>query len=259
MPGHDAVVHFAAESHVDRSIARRRRRSSPPTCSAPRRCSTPRCAHGVGRFVHVSTDEVYGSIDEGSWTEDWPLAPELAVLRLQGRLRPARPGLPPHPRPGRRGHPLLQQLRAVPVPGEGHPAVRHQPARRRARCRCTATAATSATGCTSPTTAAASSWSLEKGRAGEVYNIGGGTELTNRELTERLLDACGAGWDMVEHVDDRKGHDRRYSLDIDQDPRTSSATPRRSTFDARAWPRPSPGTATTGPGGSRSRRAAGAR
>jgi dTDP-glucose 4,6-dehydratase len=55
---------------------------------------------------------------------------------------------------------------------------------------------------------------LEKGRAGEVYHIGGGTELSNRELTTRLLEACGAGWDMVRPVADRKGHDRRYSLDI---------------------------------------------
>jgi dTDP-glucose 4,6-dehydratase len=55
---------------------------------------------------------------------------------------------------------------------------------------------------------------LDDGRPGEVYNIGGGTELTNRELTERLLDACGAGWDQVEAVEDRKGHDRRYSVDI---------------------------------------------
>ncbi len=55
---------------------------------------------------------------------------------------------------------------------------------------------------------------LEKGRAGEVYNIGGGTELSNRDLTGRLLEACGAGWDMVRPVADRKGHDRRYSLDI---------------------------------------------
>ena len=52
-----------------------------------------------------------------------------------------------------------------------------------------------------------------EGEPGEVYNIGGGTELTNRELTGRLLRACGAGWDMVEHVADRKGHDRRYSVD----------------------------------------------
>jgi dTDP-glucose 4,6-dehydratase len=55
---------------------------------------------------------------------------------------------------------------------------------------------------------------LERGRPGEVYNIGGGTELTNKELTNLLLDACDAGWDMVEYVEDRKGHDRRYSLDI---------------------------------------------
>ena len=62
--GHDAVVHFAAESHVDRSIPGAADFVT-PTCWAPRRCSTPRCAHGVGRFVHVSTDEVYGSIDDG--------------------------------------------------------------------------------------------------------------------------------------------------------------------------------------------------
>jgi dTDP-glucose 4,6-dehydratase len=52
-----------------------------------------------------------------------------------------------------------------------------------------------------------------KGRPGEVYNIGGGTELSNKELTALLLEACGAGWDMVDHVQDRKGHDRRYSVD----------------------------------------------
>jgi dTDP-glucose 4,6-dehydratase len=55
---------------------------------------------------------------------------------------------------------------------------------------------------------------LAGGRAGEVYNIGGGTELTNRELTGLILDAMGAGWDMVTPVQDRKGHDRRYSVDI---------------------------------------------
>ena len=54
---------------------------------------------------------------------------------------------------------------------------------------------------------------LAGGRAGEVYNIGGGTELTNKELTERLLAATGTGWDRVEQVPDRLGHDRRYSVD----------------------------------------------
>ncbi len=74
MPGHDAVVHFAAETHVDRSIAG----SAPFVATnvlgtqllldAARR-------HGVGRFLHVSTDEVYGSIPVGSWSEESPLVP----------------------------------------------------------------------------------------------------------------------------------------------------------------------------------------
>ncbi len=55
---------------------------------------------------------------------------------------------------------------------------------------------------------------LEDGRAGEVYNIGGGTELSNRGLTELLLAACDADWSSVREVADRKGHDRRYSVDI---------------------------------------------
>ncbi len=52
-----------------------------------------------------------------------------------------------------------------------------------------------------------------QGRPGEVYHLGGGTELTNKELTGLLLEACGAGWEHVVHVPDRKGHDLRYSLD----------------------------------------------
>jgi dTDP-glucose 4,6-dehydratase len=54
---------------------------------------------------------------------------------------------------------------------------------------------------------------LRGGRAGEVYNIGGGTELTNRELTDRLLAAFGKGEESIEYVEDRLGHDRRYSVD----------------------------------------------
>jgi dTDP-glucose 4,6-dehydratase len=54
---------------------------------------------------------------------------------------------------------------------------------------------------------------LEKGRAGEVYNIGGGNELTNMELTKLILKELGKGEEMIEHVKDRPGHDRRYALD----------------------------------------------
>ena len=98
-------------------------------------------------------------------------------------------------------HPVLQQLRALPVPGEGHPAVRHQPARRASRCRSTATAATSATGSTWTTTAGASSWCWNGASPAGIYHINGDAELTNRELTAAILDACGAGWDMVVPVD----------------------------------------------------------
>ncbi len=85
-------------------------------------------------------------------------ATQLAVLGLEGRLGPARARVPPHAQHGPRGHPVLQQLRALPVPGEGHPAVRHQPARRQAGAALRRRRSTYATGCTSPTTAPASSW-----------------------------------------------------------------------------------------------------
>ena len=157
------------------------------------------------RFVHVSTDEVYGSIDDGLLARDAPAGAELAVLGVEGRQRPDRPRLRPHPRDGRRRHPLLEQLRALPVPGEGHPAVRHQPARRQRRCRCTATAPTSATGCTSTTTAAASSSCWTGGRAGEIYNIGGGTELTNRSSPSCCSRPAAPDWASVDQVDGPQG------------------------------------------------------
>ena len=166
MAGADAVVHFAAESHVDRSIAgaadfvstncvgtqvllarRARRRASTGSCTSPPTRSTARST-------------------TGSWPESHPLEPNSpysaskAGSDLIARAYHRTYGLPVvH-------HPLLQQLRALPVPGEGHPAVRHEPARRRARSRSTATGSTCATGCTSTTTAAASSSCSTKGRAG---------------------------------------------------------------------------------------------
>ncbi|MET9252532.1 dTDP-glucose 4,6-dehydratase [Streptomyces sp. NPDC003717] len=212
MRGQNAVVHFAAESHVDRSIAD----ASPFVTTnvlgtqvlldAARR-------HGVGRFVHVSTDEVYGSIAEGSWTEEWPLAPNspysaskagsdllaLSYHRTHGMdvvVTRCSNNYGPYHFPEKM-IPLfttnLLDSRKVPLYGEGlnvrdwlHVSD---------HCR-------------------GIDLVLRGGRAGEVYHIGGGTEVTNRELTELLLRACGAGWDMVEHVADRKGHDLRYSLSI---------------------------------------------
>jgi dTDP-glucose 4,6-dehydratase len=212
MAGHDAVVHFAAESHVDRSIA-----GAAPFVVAnvlgTQTLLDAALRHRVGRFLHVSTDEVYGSIETGSWTEDWPLAPRspysatkagsdllaLAYTRTHGLdvvVTRCSNNYGPYQFPEKVVPLFVTNLldgKKVPLYGDGgnirdwlHVADH-----------CAGIALV-----------------LGKGRTGEVYHIGGGTELTNRELTGRLLAACGAGWEMVEPVEDRKGHDRRYSLSI---------------------------------------------
>ncbi|MGW5424653.1 dTDP-glucose 4,6-dehydratase [Streptomyces sp. NPDC003943] len=212
MRGQDAVVHFAAESHVDRSILD----SSPFVTTNVLGTQVLLDAakrHGVGRFVHVSTDEVYGSIAEGSWTEDWPLAPNspysaskagsdllaLSYHRTHGMdvvVTRCSNNYGQYHFPEKMIPLFTTNLldgKKVPLYGEGlnirdwlHVSD---------HCR-------------------GIEMVLRGGRAGEVYHIGGGTEVTNKELTGLLLDACGAGWDMVEHVEDRKGHDLRYSLSI---------------------------------------------
>ncbi|MEV4280616.1 dTDP-glucose 4,6-dehydratase [Actinoplanes xinjiangensis] len=212
LPGHDAVVHFAAESHVDRSISGAMPFVTTNVLGTQTLLDAARST-GVGRFVHVSTDEVYGSIDEGSWTETWPLAPNspyaaskagsdlmaLAAHRTHGMdvvVTRCSNNYGEYQFP-EKVIPLfvtnLMDGKQIPLYGDGG-NVRDW---LHVTDHCRGIQAV-----------------LEKGRSGEVYNIGGGTELTNRELTERLLDACGAGWDMVRPVTDRKGHDRRYSLDI---------------------------------------------
>ena len=208
----DAVVHFAAESHVDRSIhgaadfVMTNVVGTQTLLEAARR-------QGIDHFVHVSTDEVYGSIADGSWDEDFPLQPNSpyaaskAGSDLIARAYARTHGLPvtitrcsnnygPYQFP-EKVIPLfvtnLFEGRSVPLYGEG--ANVRDWLHVDDHCR-------------------AIHLVLEGGRAGEVYNIGGGTELSNRDLTELLLNACGRDWSSVEHVDDRLGHDLRYSLDI---------------------------------------------
>ncbi len=164
--------------------------------------------------MHISTDEVYGSIDEGSWPETHPLQPNspysaakassdliaLSYHRTHGldvRVTRCSNNYGHHHFPEKVIPLFVTNLldgKKVPLYGDGAQRPRLA-AHRRPRAR-------------------ASNWSARKGRPGEVYNIGGGTELSNKELTGLLLDACGADWDTsVEHVADRKGHDRRYSVD----------------------------------------------
>jgi dTDP-glucose 4,6-dehydratase len=211
VPGHDLVVNFAAESHVDRSIdgaAEFVRTNVLGTQTLLQACLDA----GVPRVVQVSTDEVYGTIDEGSWTEDAPLMPRspYAASKAGGDLIArayaityglnvsiTRCGNNYGPRQyPEKIIPLfvtnLLRGRKVPLYGDGG-NVRDWI---HVEDHC-----------------AGIRLVAEVGEPGEVYHIAGTAELTNKELTGRLLEACGRGWDMVEHVEDRKGHDRRYSLD----------------------------------------------
>jgi dTDP-glucose 4,6-dehydratase len=211
LPGHDAVLNFAAETHVDRSIAGAAEFVTANVTGVQVLLDACRDAR-VGKVVHVSTDEVYGSIAAGSWTEDSPLDPNspyaaakaggdllaLAYARTHGldvSITRCCNNYGPYQYP-EKVIPLfatnLIEHKPVPLYGDGG-NVRdwiHVDD----HCR-------------------GIHLVLEKGAPGRVYHINGDTELTNRELTAAILAACGASWQMVVPVTDRKGHDRRYSLD----------------------------------------------
>ncbi|MEV0899185.1 dTDP-glucose 4,6-dehydratase [Actinoplanes sp. NPDC049802] len=209
--GHDVIVHFAAETHVDRSIqsglafAHSNVLGTVTLLEAALR-------HRVGRFVCVSSDEVYGSIAEGSWDEgcrvnpNVPYAAAKAASDLMALSYQRTHGLDvvvtrctnnygPYQFP-EKVIPLfvtsLMDHKPVPLYGDGRN--RRDWLHVSDHCR-------------------GIQLVLNGGRSGEIYHIGGGAELSNVELTERLLEAFGAGWDLVEWVPDRPGHDRRYSLD----------------------------------------------
>jgi dTDP-glucose 4,6-dehydratase len=212
LPGHDIIVHFAAESHVDRSVNNSRVFVETNVLGTQTLLDAA-LELGINRFVHVSTDEVYGSIDEGSWDEHEPLLPNspysaskagsdllvrsyhvthgmnTSITRCSNNY-----GIHHFPE---KVIPLFitNLLDGHPVPLYGDGANIRDWLHVDDHCRGIALVAT-------------------KGRAGEIYNIGGGTELTNKELTDLLLEATGRDQSFVTPVADRKGHDRRYSVDI---------------------------------------------
>jgi dTDP-glucose 4,6-dehydratase len=208
----DAVVHFAAESHVDRSILGAAEFVMTNVVGTQTLLDSA-VAHGVGRFVHVSTDEVYGSIEQGSWDEERPVEPNSpysaskASSDLLARAYHRTHGLPvcitrcsnnygPYQFPEKVIPLFVTNLidgDEVPLYGAG--ANVRDWLHVDDHCR-------------------GIQLVLEGGRPGEVYNIGGGTELSNKELTALLLEATGNGWDKVRTVTDRLGHDLRYSVDI---------------------------------------------
>ena len=211
MPGHDVVVHFAAESHVDRSIA------GPAVFLETNVVGTgvmldAAYRHGVGRFIHVSTDEVYGSIEEGFASETAPLDPsspyssskagsdllalsyattygfDVVVTRCTNNYGPYQ--FP------EKVIPLfvtnLLEDKKVPLYGDGlnerdwlyvedHCSAIHL--------------------------------LVDQGSSGEIYNIGANAQLSNLDLTRRILAGLDRDESMIEPVEDRLGHDLRYAVD----------------------------------------------
>ena len=207
----DAVVNFAAESNVDRSISGATDFVQTNIVGVQVLLDAIKASGRKIRFLQVSTDEVYGSIELGSWTEDWPLQPNSpysaskAGGELLARSYNRTHGIDvvltrcsnnygSHHFPEKLIPLFITNLiegKKVPVYGTGE-NVRdwlHVDD----HCR----------GIYSV---------LMNGRSGEVYNIGGGYELTNNEITRFILEAMGADESSIEYVEDRKRHDLRYSL-----------------------------------------------
>ena len=207
----DAIVHFAAESMVDRSI-----QSSAPFIHANVRGTQvlldAAVRHSIPRFLQVSTDEVYGSLgDEGEFTEDSPIQPNNPYSASKaGADMLCRAYFVTHKLPvlvtrcsnnyGPRQFPekliplmISKILRGerLPVYGDGL----HVRDWLYVDDHCRAILAV-----------------LEGGTPGEVYNVGGGRELPNIELVKLLIDRLGKSQDLIEHVPDRPGHDRRYAI-----------------------------------------------
>ena len=212
--GCDAIVNFAAETHVDRSI------SGPEAFIVTNMQGTHvllEAARERGlRYVQVSTDEVYGSIEEGSFTESSPLAPSSPVQRDEDRRRSARRELLPHLRAGDGDLPRLEQLRALPVSGEADSADDPQRARRRPACPVYGDGRNVRNWLFVEDFGRGIGHVLAHGAPGEAYNCGGPDECENIEVVKRILSLTGADESLIEYVTDRPGHDRRYSLSSDK-------------------------------------------
>jgi len=214
MKGHDAVVHFAAESHVDRSINGSEDFIHTNCFGTNTVIDTARKLE-VNRVLHIGTDEVYGSVEVGSSLETDPLEPRspysaskagsdliaLAYFHTHGTpvvVTRCTNNFGPYQYP-EKAIPLfttnLLDGKKIPLYGDGlnerdwlfvddHCSGVHLV--------------------------------LTKGTLGEIYNIGAGNETTNRVLVNKLLEAFSVGEEMVQYVEDRKGHDRRYAVNIDK-------------------------------------------
>ena len=215
--GADAIVNFAAESHVDRSIADQDAFARTHVIGTSVLLDAAR-ERGVSRYLQVSTDEVYGSIEEGSFTERSPLDPSspYSATKAGGDLL-----VSAHAHThgiealicrgsnnyGPRQYPekliplcILNALHQDPLPVYGDGRQIRNWLYVEDFCRGIHTV-------------------LESGRPGQAYNVGGPDECENIEVVRTILELTGRDESLIEHVRDRPGHDRRYSLSSRQDPR----------------------------------------
>jgi dTDP-glucose 4,6-dehydratase len=214
MEGCDAVVNFAAESHVDRSIddqdvfARTHVVGTGVLLDAVREL-------GISRYLQVSTDEVYGSIDSGSFTETSPLDPSspYSATKAAGDLLVS-------------SHVHTYGIEAVICRGSNNYGPRQYPEKLIPLCVLNALHGDSLPVygdgrqvrnwlfvedfCRAIHTV------LERGRPGEAYNAGGPDECENLDVVRRILELTGQDESLIEYVTDRPGHDRRYSLSSDK-------------------------------------------
>jgi dTDP-glucose 4,6-dehydratase len=212
MPGHDAVVNFAAESHVDRSIERSGDFLH-ANCLGANTLFDVAMRLGIERFLHISTDEVYGSIerpatfDEGDALQpSSPYAVSKAAADMLARAYRVTFGYPiTVTRTGNNFGPCQYPEKAIPlfvtnlldglkVPLYG--------------------TGMNVRDWTYVVDNAVAQWLvLTQGTPGEVYNVTAGNELSNRELVQRILARLGSGEEMIAYVPDRPGHDLRYAVD----------------------------------------------
>ena len=209
--GADAVVNFAAETHVDRSIAAPQAFIRTDVLGTHTLLEAVR-ELGVGRYVQISTDEVYGSIEEGAFTEDAALRPSspyaaskagadllvLAAHRTYGApvvITRSSNNYGPWQYPEKIIPLFITSAidgHSLPIYGDGL-NVRDW---LYVEDNCVAIDVV-----------------LHRGLVGEVYNIGGGHEVTNLGLTSQILGRLEEGAGLIRHVADRPGHDRRYAVD----------------------------------------------
>ena len=214
MEGCSAVVNFAAETHVDRSIADAGSFVKTDVLGTYTLLEAAR-KHGVDRFVQIGTDEVYGSLESGSFSEDDYLRPSspysaskagadllahayfvtyespVVITRSSNNFGPCQ--YPEKLIPFF----ILRALHGQKLPVYGSGSNVRDWLYVRDNC-------------------VAIDLILHKGDAGEIYNVGGGNELANMEITKTILTELGESEDLIEHVEDRPGHDFRYSLNCDK-------------------------------------------